>query len=170
MISEDNQITSLALCRVQDFFYGMSDRSLSLRFVSSRRDMPHERLQKFTVIDYERELEVLAIVSHGPREEVVGIGWWYSDKGSGDAEVAFAVKDEFHNRGIGTELLAYLTELAKSRGFGALFAEVLVDNGAMIYVLKKSGFRVVATDAGMHTLRLDLQVKADCLPSLVQVS
>ena len=142
---------------LKDFFYGLSERSMALRFVSSRRDMPHERLQKFTIIDYARELEVLATLANGPREEVVGIGWWYIDQGTETAEVAFAVKDDYQNRGIGTELLSYLMSLGKLRGFKTLLAEVLIDNGAMIHVFRKSGFRVVASDAGMQTMRLDLE-------------
>ena len=155
---------------LKDFFYGLSDRSMSLRFVSRRRDMPHERLQKFTVIDYARELEVLAILPCGPREEVVGIGGWYIDMQCNSVEVAFAVKDERQNLGIGTSLLAYLIDLGRGRGFDALLAEVLVENGAMIHVFKKFGFRVSSTDGGMFTMKLDLRVSDNRLASTAKVT
>ncbi|MCX6005487.1 MAG: acetyl-CoA hydrolase, partial [Chloroflexi bacterium] len=37
---------------LKDFFYALSDTSMYRRFISSRKDMPHERLQEFVIIDY----------------------------------------------------------------------------------------------------------------------
>ncbi len=141
---------------LKEFFYGLSDRSISLRFSSNRRDMPHERLKQFTVIDYSKETEILAVQQHGPREEVVGIGWWYVDPSDNSAEVAFAVKDNYQNQGIGTSLLLYLADLAKRQRLVAFTAEVATENGAMLHVFKKAGFRVEDTQAGSHTMRLAL--------------
>jgi acyl-CoA hydrolase/GNAT superfamily N-acetyltransferase len=151
---------------LKEFFYGMSGRSLSLRFSSSRRDMPHERLQKFTVIDYTRELEILAVLPHGPREEVVGVGGWYADKDSQTAEVAFAVKDEYQNRGIGSLLLEYLTDLARGHGFKAFTAEVVHENTQMMRVLKKGGFVVVDSEAGTNTMRLTMAAEMSRLATV----
>ena len=43
---------------LKDFFYSLSDQSMYRRFVSARKDMPHERLQEFVVIDYTKEMVV----------------------------------------------------------------------------------------------------------------
>ncbi|HEQ78649.1 MAG TPA: acetyl-CoA hydrolase/transferase family protein, partial [Euryarchaeota archaeon] len=37
---------------LKDFFYHLSDQSMYKRFISARKDMPHERLQEFVIIDY----------------------------------------------------------------------------------------------------------------------
>jgi GNAT superfamily N-acetyltransferase len=144
---------------LKDFFYGLSDRSLSFRFASSRRDVPHERLQQFTVIDYTRELAILAVVQDGPREEVVGTGGWFADEAHDTAEVAFAVKDAYQNRGIGTALLDYLRELGSQQGFTAFTADVLAANDAMLHVFKKAGFAISETDGRMHQMRLSLSAE-----------
>jgi len=146
---------------LKDFFYGLSDQSMALRFVSNRRDMPHERLQKYTVIDYDKELEIVAVVQDGYREEVVGLGGWYRDEASQTAEVALAVKDPYQNKGIGTSLLGYLRELGRQRGFKAFTADVLCENTRMIHVLKKAGFVIADTQVGMNTMTLTIASQAD---------
>ena len=118
--------------------------------------MPHERLQKFTVIDYTRELALLAVMRHGPQEEVVGTGGWFADDAHNTAEVAFAVKDTYQNRGIGTTLLEYLQELGRQQGFSAFTADVLAENSVMIHVFRKAGFTTSETDGRMHTMKLSL--------------
>jgi acyl-CoA hydrolase/GNAT superfamily N-acetyltransferase len=141
---------------LKEFFYSLSDRSMSLRFSSNRRDMPHERLKEFTVIDHTNEMEILAILPDEVREQVVGVGWWYADRVSHVAEVAFTVKDEYQNKGIGTALLSYLTDLARQYGIEGFVAEVRVDNTVMVHVFHKAGFEIVDTQAGNHTLKLKL--------------
>jgi acyl-CoA hydrolase/GNAT superfamily N-acetyltransferase len=148
---------------LKEFFYSLSEQSMSLRFVSNQRDMPHERLQQFTVIDYTNELEILAVLQHACREEVVGVGWWYLNSGTKTAEIAFAVKDEYQNQGIGTTLLNYLCELGQLQGLKAFLAEVLVNNNIMVHVFKKAGFTIAYTEAGMHTVQLDLTDETACM-------
>ncbi len=125
---------------IKDFFYSLSDQSLYRRFMSVRKDMPHERLQEFVVIDYTKEIVILALVQHHETEEVVGLGQYGIDESAHTAEVAVAVKDEYHNHGIGTELLSYLTLLAKRYGLLGFTAEVLVENKPMLHLFEKMGF------------------------------
>ncbi|HQL83964.1 MAG TPA: acetyl-CoA hydrolase/transferase C-terminal domain-containing protein, partial [Spirochaetota bacterium] len=91
---------------VKDLFYSLSDQSFQRRFMSSRLDMPHERRQDFVVIDYTKELVLLAfILEPGGREVLAGMGQMIKDEKSHVAEVAFAVADTMQNRGVGSELL-----------------------------------------------------------------
>ena len=125
---------------LKDFFYSLSDQSMYRRFMSVRKDMPHERLQEFVVIDYTREIVLLASISHGETEEIVGVGQYGIDESSHTAEVAIAVEDAYHKQGIGTELLSYLTLLAKRHGLLGFTAEVLVENKPMLRLFEKMGF------------------------------
>jgi hypothetical protein len=59
---------------LKDFFYSLSDQSLYRRFISTRKDMPHERLQEMVVIDYTKELVILAVVEQNGKEVVGGVG------------------------------------------------------------------------------------------------
>ena len=102
--------------------------------------MPHERVQRFVVIDYTREISILAILQKDNREEIVGLGQYSGNEGSHTAEVAFVVSDKCQNQGIGTELLTYLTFHAKRQGLLGFTAEVLWGNTAMLRVFEKMGF------------------------------
>jgi acyl-CoA hydrolase/GNAT superfamily N-acetyltransferase len=141
---------------LKDFFYSLSDTSLNRRFISTRTDIPHERLQEFVVIDYSKELVILAIEKTTVNEIVVGVGQYAIHKDSHTAEVAFAVRDNYQNHGIGQELLSYLTNLAKKEGLLAFTAEVLAENRQMLHVFQKGGFNInMRRDDSTYELKMD---------------
>jgi acyl-CoA hydrolase/GNAT superfamily N-acetyltransferase len=127
---------------LKDFFYSLSDNSLYRRFISVRKDMPHERLQQFVAIDYTQQLVILAIIPQGEKEIIVGVGQYALIEKAHTAEVGFAVRDEYQNKGTGTELLSTLTCLAKRQGLLGFYAEVLVENRAMLHLFEKMGFDI----------------------------
>jgi len=127
---------------LKELFYSLSEDSMYRRFISLRRDMPHERLQQFVVIDYTKEIIILAVIPHEEQEKIVGVGQYYIQETSHTAEVAFAVRDDYHNKGIGTELLTYLTYLGKRQGLLGFTAEVLMENRPMLHLFEKMGFDI----------------------------
>lgn len=141
---------------LKEFFYSLSDNSLFTRFISLRKDMPHQRLQKFAVIDYSKDLILLALLQHDEKEVAIGIGECHIYEDIHTAEVAFAVRDDYHNQGIATELLNYLIYLGKRQGLLGFTADALAENHAMLHVFEKAGFRIVERSPdGMNTLKLD---------------
>ena len=64
----------------------------------------------------------------------------YEPAGPGTAEIALAVPDHLHGRGIGTLLLEHLVSIARRRKLRAFVAVTLAENAAM---------RAVFTDAGL---------------------
>jgi acyl-CoA hydrolase/ribosomal protein S18 acetylase RimI-like enzyme len=140
---------------LKDFFYSLSDNSLYRRFISVRKDVPHDRLQEFVIIDYTQEMVILAVIQKEEREEILGIGQYAIDEATHTAEVGFAVRDDDQNRGVGTELLAYLTYLAKRQGLLGFFAEVLVENRPMLHLFDKMGFKVEKRrEEGVYELKM----------------
>lgn len=127
---------------LKEFFYSLSDQSLYRRFLSTKKGMPHEDLQSFVVIDYTREMAILAVLPRLGKEEVIGLGQYWINEDNNTAEVAFAVKDAYQNAGVGTELLKYLTQLARRRGLMGFTAEVLMENQAMLHLFEKMGFAI----------------------------
>ena len=131
---------------LKDFVYSLSDQSLYRRFMSRRTDMPHERLQQLVVIDFTREVALLAFATDdGDGDLILGVGRYYIDPERHRAEVAFAVRDDHQGRGIGTELLAYMTYLAKREGLLGFTAEVLAENKPMLHTFEKGGFDIKKT-------------------------
>jgi acyl-CoA hydrolase/GNAT superfamily N-acetyltransferase len=145
---------------LKDFVYSLSDQSMYRRFMSVRKDMPHERLQDLVIIDYTREVAILVFTTQDEKKELIlGVGRYYIDPGMHTAEVAFAVRDDYQKRGIGTELLAYLTYLAKREGLLGFTAEVLTENRPMLHTFEKGGFDIKKTTvAGLCELKMTFKV------------
>jgi len=140
---------------LKDFFYALSDQSTYRRFISARKDMPHERLQEFVVIDYTAEMVILAVVPDEERELVLGVGQYGIDPQTHTAEVALVVRDDYQDQGIGTEILKYLTYLAKREGLLGFTAEVLIENQAMMHLFERAGFGIERRrEAGVYQVKL----------------
>ncbi|HQA82958.1 MAG TPA: GNAT family N-acetyltransferase, partial [Syntrophales bacterium] len=127
---------------LKDFLYSLSEESMYRRFISKRTDIPHEQLQQYVVIDYTKEMAILGIMEHEEYEEIVGVGRYYVDETIHTAEVAFAVRDDYQRKGIGTMLLSYITYLAKRQGLLGFTAEVLANNQPMLHTFEKAGFTI----------------------------
>jgi len=140
---------------LKDFFYHLSDQSMYKRFISTRRDMPHERLQEFVAIDHMQEMAILATIGSEEKETVVALGQYGINKDLHTAEVALVVRDDFQNLGIGQEVLTYLTLLAKKQGLLGFTAEVLLENTAMLHLFEKQGFDIQKrSEEGVYELQM----------------
>jgi acyl-CoA synthetase (NDP forming)/RimJ/RimL family protein N-acetyltransferase len=73
---------------------------------------------------------------------LVGVASYEPTERPGVAEIAFAVADEMHGRGIATLLLEHLVSLARQRHLAAFAAETLPENLAMQRVFADAGLQV----------------------------
>ncbi|HWQ18200.1 MAG TPA: GNAT family N-acetyltransferase [Methanotrichaceae archaeon] len=140
---------------IREFFYSLSDDSMYQRFLSARKDMPHEVLQDFVVIDYTKKTIILATVNICGKEKIVGLGQYGLNSDLHTADLALAVKDDCQNQGVGIELISYLTYLAKRQGLLGFTAEVLVGNQPVFLLFKKMGFDIKKrNEAGVFEMKL----------------
>jgi acyl-CoA synthetase (NDP forming)/GNAT superfamily N-acetyltransferase len=75
-------------------------------------------------------------------EELVGVASYEPTGQPGTAEVAFAVADSMHHRGVATLLLEHLVSLARARGVRVFIATTLLENTAMLHVFADAGLCV----------------------------
>jgi len=124
---------------VRDMYLKMSPDNLYLRFFSmspAAAEGEARRVCREPAPDHAALLAVL-------EGQVVGCGTYeLLGAGSASAEVAMAVADDMHSRGIGTLLLEHLVSLAAGRGVRAFTAETLSENALMLQVFADSGLRV----------------------------
>jgi len=143
---------------LKDFFYSLSNDSMYKRFMSSRTDMHHERLQSFVVIDYTKEMVILAVIPQEQKELIVGMAQYLIDEKSHTAEVAFVVRDGYQDRGIGTELLNYVTYLARKNGLLGFTAEVFMENRQMLQLFESMGFIIEKrAEGGVYELKMSFR-------------
>jgi len=142
---------------LKEFFHLLSDESLYSRFMTARKELSHRWLQDFSVIDYSKKMVILAVVEDGKGEGemIVGIGQYGLTGETHMAEVAYVVRDDYHHRGVGGELLGYLTYLAKKQGLLGFVAEVLSTNIQIFRMFQKMGFVLekVWEEDGVYEMR-----------------
>jgi acetyltransferase len=150
-------ICAADLALEQEFVNGLSAPTGYQRLMSGRRPSLEE-LKRFTDIDYERELALIAIAPIQGRERQIGVARYVKLSSPGDAEFAIVLSDDWQGRGLGTRLLASLLVAAKNHGVRRLVATTLSENDRMLALGRKLGFKV-ATDpasAMIANLTLDL--------------
>jgi acetyl coenzyme A synthetase (ADP forming)-like protein len=135
-----------------DFFRGLSDRNLYLRFHG------HPSVDEL-LVDPVLEpdwVERGALV--GTKDDVVvALASYVRLRDAHTAEVAFAVADEHQGRGIATRLLERLASLAGGVGIEEFLAEVVGDNTKMLGVFRDAGFEQSRVfESGISEVRLKL--------------
>src|SRR5262245_16917269 len=113
----------------------MSPTNTYLRFfsispLSARREA--KRLSRPTDL---RHYALLAWLG----DQLVGVASYEPTDKPGVAEIAFAVSDHMHGRGVATLLLDHLISEARLRGVRAFSAQTLSDNVAMLRVFGNAG-------------------------------
>ena len=119
----------------------MSPDNAYLRFFSISRLAAEQEARRVTRAPGPHHCALLALYDG----EVVGVASYEVDRRDGKtAEVAFAVSDTMHHRGIATLLLEHLVSLARARQLEALTAETLQENTEMLRVFSDAGLPVVS--------------------------
>ncbi len=122
---------------LQDFFASLSDQSVRGRFVKSGNET--DGLDELVEADHRNNVIILGVVNHEGSEIVLGIGRYAVNEHDHGAEVSLAVRDGHMNRGIGTEIIAYLSLLARREGLFYISAEALIENKPVLQLLDKCG-------------------------------
>ncbi|XRQ09229.1 GNAT family N-acetyltransferase [Actinomadura welshii] len=114
---------------------GLSDESLYLRFFGLNRSMAGHVAGRVCRPEG-RDHAALGAWLGG---ELVGVAEYEPTEVPGEAEVAMAVADRMHHRGVGTLLLEHLGLLARADGVAAFRADTLPANTAMLRVFADAG-------------------------------
>lgn len=131
--------------RMRELFYALSQETMYYRFMTRTYHIPRREFHNFVFINHRSDVAIVATLPAAHGEEIVAVGRYYLDETTNFAEVAFVVRDDWQNHGIGTFLLRHLETIAKRNGIAGFTAEVLKDNRAMQRVFQKSQHKVTAT-------------------------
>jgi RimJ/RimL family protein N-acetyltransferase len=96
--------------------------------------------------------------------QIVGFGNVFPDptEGSGAAEIAMIIEDDFQGRGIGKKLVQSLISFAMRLGFTEVVASVLADNKGMLRLLEWTGLNwTTQVEDSVAEMRAPLPIKAD---------
>ena len=120
----------------------LSERTIYRRFFSPLRTLPYSMLARFTQIDYDREMALVAMATIDDSEKLLGVARIINDPSQTSGEFAVLVGDQWQGKGIGVELLKRSLTIAKQRGLQTVTGTVLAENTQMIALARKLGFEV----------------------------
>jgi acyl-CoA synthetase (NDP forming)/GNAT superfamily N-acetyltransferase len=116
----------------------LSPDSAYLRFFTASRYSAERYVRQLARPASPGHFAVVATVG----DRIVGVAGYECLNNPATAEVAFAVADDQHRRGVGTLLLEHLASTARAHGVTRFTAEVLAQNADMLDVLAHAGFAV----------------------------
>ncbi|MFW6254238.1 MAG: GNAT family N-acetyltransferase [Chitinivibrionales bacterium] len=127
---------------LRDMFYSLSEKSIAFRFLEPIKAFPQEFVQKLANIDYTSDMGIAATIKDMGGERIIGIAHYYRNKENNRAEISFLVRDDWHNKGVGTYLFEILSSVGQKRGVSGFDANVSADNANMLGIFFNSGYNV----------------------------
>jgi acetyltransferase len=125
------------------FVQGLSEETRYFRFFYRLHELTPAMLARFTQVDYDREMAMVAI-DDGAKTKTeaafVGVARYITNPDGESAEFAVVVADAWQGRGVGVALMQRLIECAKSRGLSRLEGNVLRANVNMRKFCEALGF------------------------------
>ena len=121
---------------VRDMHAGMSTENLYMRFFGISRVAAEQEARRVCREPAPDRAALLAILDG----RVIGC-ISYQLTGDESAEIAMAVADDMHSRGVGTLLLEHMISLARGQGVRTFVAETLAENAPMLNVFAHAGLR-----------------------------
>ena len=141
-----------------DLFHTLSPTSVYYRFFGPMKCLSASMLARFTQIDYDREIALVALQEERPEGKMLGVARVIGDPDGKKAEFAVMVGDPWQGKGVGAKLLEKCLQIAKRRGIETVWGIVLRENTQMLALGRKLGFEASRTEEpGELELTIDLR-------------
>jgi len=124
----------------KEMFSNFSERTQRFRFFQLIKDISHEELIRYTQIDYDREIAIIAEIEENGKKMMAGVVRLIADQYNETAEFAIVIADPWQNLGLGNKFTDYIHEIAKTRGIQKICANILETNHIMLHMFKSRGF------------------------------
>ncbi len=135
-------ITKLDQAAERRFIEELSPETRRFRFLGQVARPSDRAIERFTDIDYAREIAFVAVIQEeDSRERIVGVSRYCADARGVRCECAVTVSDDWQNKGLGTALMRHLIEVARSRGIRSMYSIDSAENVAMTDLAHFLGFR-----------------------------
>ena len=142
--------------RVRDLLYDLSQETIYYRFMSHLERFGQRQIQNFVYIDHRQDVAIVGILPEAYGDEIIAVGRYYLDESTNRAEVAFVIRDEWQNKGLGSFVFKHLVNIAKANGITGFTAEVLRNNNRMQAIFNHSGLNVTsAIEEGVYSFIMD---------------
>ncbi|MFG6458154.1 GNAT family N-acetyltransferase [Roseateles sp. BYS96W] len=136
---------------LQDLVRGLKPESRYFRFASAIKELPPTLLARLTLIDYDREMALVAVYTErtarddggfDERERIVGVSRIITNPDQTSCEFSLLVADDFGGKGLGSRLMEGITDAAREKGLSDIEGLVLTNNTDMLKLMRGLGFTV----------------------------
>jgi len=136
---------------LQDMMQHLSPESRYFRFISSIVELPPSMLARFTLIDYDREMALVAVFKERrsgangevpETERIVGVSRYVTNPDQSSCEFALVVADDFSGKGLGSRLMLSIMDVAREKGLSEIEGLVLAQNPGMLKLMKSLGYTI----------------------------
>jgi acetyltransferase len=140
---------------LQDLVLRISPESRYFRFVSPIIELTPSMLARFTLIDYDREMALVAVLKErntagegtsAESERIVGVARYITNPDNSTCEFALLVDDKFSGMGLGSRLMESIMDVARDKGLSEIDGLVLSNNEGMLKLMKSLGFAIKRFD------------------------
>jgi acetyltransferase len=134
---------------LQSFVRSLSQESRYFRFASTMPELPTRMLARYTLIDYDREMALVAV--HRNREaagdgqfveteQIIGVSRYITNPDQTSCEFSLVVSDDYKGQGLGSRLMLSIMEFARAKGLAEIDGLVLANNPNMLRLMTGLGF------------------------------
>ncbi|MBG6071455.1 MULTISPECIES: bifunctional acetate--CoA ligase family protein/GNAT family N-acetyltransferase [unclassified Polaromonas] len=136
---------------LQEMMSHLSQESRYFRFISSMVELPPSMLARFTLIDYDREMALVAVFKERrsgangelpETERIVGVSRYVTNPDQSSCEFALVVADDFNGKGLGSRLMLSIMDVAREKGLSEIEGLVLAQNPGMLKLMKSLGYTI----------------------------
>jgi acetyltransferase len=115
------------------------------------QELPATMLSRFTLIDYDREMALVAIHTETGLDEqgqptetsrIVGVSRYITNPDRSTCEFSLVVADDFKGQGLGSRLMLSIMDFAREKGLTEIEGLVLANNHNMLKLMKSLGFAI----------------------------
>lgn len=141
------QVHSVDAPLLADGFARLSAQSRQMRFLTKKKELSPAELRYFTDLDH-HDHEALGALDHADGRGVGIARYIRNAQDPHAAEIAVTIIDDWQGRGLGTELLAQLSDRARQEGIRCFTALVAEDNKAIAGLLRNVSACLVGRGPG----------------------
>ncbi|SDU06055.1 bifunctional acetate--CoA ligase family protein/GNAT family N-acetyltransferase [Desulfobacula phenolica] len=125
-----------------ELFKKLTPTTIYFRFFGRLKELKPKLLARFTQIDYDREIALVALDEDAQTDILLGVARIINEPDGETGEFAILVGDTWQGKGIGSNLLKKCLSIAQKHGLKKVHGIVLAQNRNMLALGKKLGFDI----------------------------
>ncbi len=142
---------------LMELFENLSPESRYHRFFSPMKALSRDFLVRFTQIDYDRHIGLVALAREDHEEKMLGVARVIMESDPRNAEFSVAVGDRWQGKGVGRRLLERCLDAGRDYGIETVQGYVLAENRQMLKLGQELGFQI-SRNEGENTYHLTIDL------------